>query len=194
MRVVDRRLCTAALRGDDGARITVKHVVLQAHVVPKLMGEAVIAGRTIALDDVERQTRKSDFFASHQVGLAAASGVIAPQADNIGAVQIAKLMHLIHIPVSGALQARQIRQQVGFLIVHFARINQPDALCNAAVCVGGVGVGKAQIDQRFHGVGAALGKPCGGRVHHHDVNGGAIVDGGVDGGFARPVPLARRCR
>ena len=137
--VIDRSRCSAAFRGDGGATIAVEKVVLQPHIVAKFMRKTQIAGGAIAVDNVKTLTRKTGGFVEHQIRQPAAAGVIPPQADKIGTVQVAKLVNRIHEAVVGALQACQVGGEIAFRIADFACIDQPHALRHEAIGVGVIG-------------------------------------------------------
>ena len=113
------------------------------------MGKTVVAARAIAVHHIERLIGESDTLGAHDVGepAPACRRIIAPQTDNIGTVQIAQFMNVVHETINGALQTRKVGREIVFDVIHFARVHQPHALRDEAVGVGIVGFDNSEVDE-----------------------------------------------
>ena len=147
MRVIDGGGHSTTFGCNRGTGVAVEHVMLQAHVVSQLMGETQITGGAIAVDDVKPLARKIGVFVEHQVRQPASAGVISPQAHNISAVQVAKLVDGIHEAVGGALQACKVGGEIALCIVDLTGVNQSHTLFHEAIGVRVIGFRHGQVHE-----------------------------------------------
>lgn len=89
---------------------------------------------------------------------------------------VAQGVDAVEAAVSGVADAVEVGIQVaGFRVGDLLGADQPQALDDAAVGVGLVGFGDGEVDQCLDRRGAACRRARGGGIHHHDVDGRAVV-------------------
>lgn len=183
-----RHLGGASRRGDQ--------IVLQAHGVAEFVrqgGGGGIGGQRRA-DQADRVPgQHAQAFGRAEIGDAAECRPDAPEAHQVGAMDIAQHLDLVRAAVERRVHCVQIVEGTAFDEGHFGDMDQAQPLHHAGVLVDQVDEGHLRVDVGLDLRSAAVGRARRRRVRDHQIDQAAVVErrrGLPRGGGARAT--ARR--